>query len=246
MDFSNILSHPDHEEIVSRLVIGDSAKDIAQWLKIKYPEKEQKHLNLSSKSLQEYADKHIDLMGQIRKDIAAVKEDSTDPKIQKAISQSIINNKTYRERVMEYVNTEVDIKKMITELVLMCRDRMEQVFDRIQENPTNMKGDYVLVKYFETLFVALEKFDKIVNNAPDQIIQHNVTVQAIDQHVALLQEAIRRTLAKMDVDASMVFMDDLTEELRKLSPPAIKTPTIESREADAQLLREMSIPKLPE
>jgi hypothetical protein len=245
VDFSNILSHPNSEEIISRLVIGDDPKEIAQWLKIKYSEKEQKHLHLSAKVLQEYASKHLDLVGQLRQDLTIVKSGSDD-KMQKQLSASLLNNKTYRQRVLELADTEIDIKKIVSELVMLCKDRMEQIFDRIQENPTHLKNDYLLVKYFETLFVAVEKYDKIHNNAPDQIIQHNITVQHIDQQVAMLQEAVRKTLAKMDSEASLIFMEYYIEELSKLQAEKLPSPvTVENRQADAKILSEITLPEIP-
>lgn len=243
-DFSNLLNHPDAEEIVSRLVVGDSPKDISQWLKIKYSDKDQKHLVISAKILQEYADKHLDLMNHLQKDIISIKQTG---ELDKTVSGSLTNTKAYKERLMEYVEDELNIKKMITELVLVCRDRMEQVFDKIQENPHSLKGDYVLLKYFETLGNNLEKFDKIVNNAPDQIIQHNITVQQVDQHTAVLQEAVRRALTKLDPEQSLIFIESLSQELQTLRAPELSALTSSpSRLTEVETLKQEIVSFPPE
>lgn len=244
MDFSLITDHPDYEEIVSKIATGDSPKDIIQWLKIKYTNKDQKHLQLNQKLLQEFIDKHADLDAHLKRDVLAVKNGDTSSSDYK-IAASLMNNKTYMERLQQLADTKIDIKKMITELVLMCRARMEQVFDRIQENPTNMKGDYVLLKYFETLFIAMEKFDKIVNEAPDQVIQVNIQNQIAEQYVAIFQESIRETLSHIDPESALLFIEIFTEKFANIKMP--KQPaelTPEKYEAEAQLLREVVLPQL--
>lgn len=239
MDYSDIIDHPDYEEIVSKVVTGVSAKDICQWLKVKYPDKEQKSLHLSQKRLQEFVNGHSNLMDVLKKDIVKIQKGE---KVDNKLAESLMNNKTVKERVVEWVDTQVDIKKFITELVLLARARMEQVFDAIQQNPTSTKPDYVLLKYFETLFLACEKFDRIVNNSPDQIIQHNYTVQVMEQNVAIFQEAVRKTLAQMDTEASLQFVEILNEELAKLKRPE----EVVTGKDEAQLLKDMTTKALME
>lgn len=241
MDFSLLTDHPDYEEIVSKIATGTDTKVIAQWLKIKYSDKEQKHLQLNVKMIQDFVDKHADLDAHLKRDVLAVKTGDTSLAEYK-ISASLMNNKTYMERLEKLADTKVDIKQMITELVLTCKARMEQVFDKIQENPTNIKGDYVLLKYFETLFIAMEKFDKIVNDAPDQVIQVNIQNQIAEQHVALFRESIRETLTHIDAESALLFMEIFTEKLSAIKLPKQIIQTPDTYEAEAKLIREVVIP----
>ncbi len=241
MDLSQITEHPDYDEIVAKVVTGIGAKDISQWLKIKYSDKEQKHLCLSIKSIQEFINKHVDLQATLQRDLLAVK--NNDSLTDKKIALSLANNKSYQDRLVELAGTEIDVKKLIKELVYTCNARMEQVFDKIQENPTNTKADYVLLKYFEVLFTAVERLDKIVNNAPDQIIQHNITIQAVEQHTAVIQEAVRETLAQMDPESSMFFIETLARKLSKLKEP--EQESVEDRMTEAKLIRDMVVSAAP-
>src|SRR5260221_3714899 len=193
-DFNRILQHPDKEEIVSKLVTGVKPKPIVDWLKLKYPEQNQTHLRLGQKVLKEFLDGNLDLYATIQSDVQSSKNNTLD----KDISLSLKNNKTYRERINEIANKEVDIKVMLVNMETLLRDRVEQVFDKIQQNPESLKPDYVLIKYLELMMNYAEKYDKIVNQSPDQIIQHNVSVQVMDQYVVLLQNCIRATLAQID------------------------------------------------
>ena len=67
----------------------------------------------------------------------------------------------------------------MVDTIHIVKARLEQIYDKVQQNPENTKPDYVLIKYIELLNQTAEKYDRIVNNAPDQIIQHNITIQTI-------------------------------------------------------------------
>lgn len=234
MDFSKILAHPDKDEIISKLVNGVKTKDVSDWLKLKYPNSNQAHLRLSGKMLKEFVDNNLDLYNTLKNDIADVKAGN---KQDKKIAESLLNNKTYRERLNELADNDIDIKRVITEVVFLIRERIEQYFDKIQENPGNLKPDYGLIKWFEVLLNATEKFDKIINKAPDQVIQHNITMQAMDQHTAIFQDVIREVLAELDPEASFLFMDKMREKLSALAPPELDKPlTQEKRLAEAKIL----------
>jgi len=235
-DFSRIMEHPDKDEIVSKVMTGVPPKDIVQWLKLKYPDKEQSHLRLPATLLQELSDgPFMDYYNQFNNDLALVKKGQSS-KLNKKLAESLVNNKTYAERLQEIAEEEINLKKIMANNILIMQDRAIQVFDTIQENPKGYKADYALIKWFDTLFNAMEKYDKHANNAPDQIIQHNITVQTVEQHTAILQEAIRETLAEMDVVYSMSFMDKLGKKLEELQGPVMSSP--KDRHKDLKILND--------
>jgi hypothetical protein len=234
-DFSKLLAHPDKEEIFDKLTRGIKPKDISDWLKLKYPNRDQSHLRLSAKLLKDFTDNNMDLYNVLKSDIIDTK---AGKKQDKKIAESLLNNKTYRERLNELADTEIDIKRVITEIVFLIRERIEQYFDRMQENPNNLKPDYGLIRWFEVLLNAVEKFDKIINNAPDQIIQHNVTMQAVSNHTALFQDVIREVLAEMDPEASFLFMERLRERMELLEPlEEMKPLSQDKRLAEAKIIQ---------
>lgn len=216
MDFSRIIEHPLSEEIVDKLVHGVKPKDVSDWLKLKFPEKDQSHLRLPAKLLKDFADSSLDLYETLRQDIHKAK---TDENMERKVTSALRNNKTYQERMVEIADEEIDIKKIVQEVAFMIRERAIQVFDKIQENPSNTKPDHVLIKWFEVLLNSLEKVDKIVHNSPDQIIQHNVTVQVMDQYMDVLQGAVRETLEELDSETAFIFMDKLNQKMDNLELP---------------------------
>ncbi len=221
MDFNLIVEHPDRKEIISRLVGGDLPKSVAQWLKIRYTDPEDRHLHISSTLLQQYIENHVDLLGQLQADIK--KHNSL--KVNDELSTLTKSNKTYKSVVAELADNELDVKKMINEIVMVIRTRTEQVFDKIQKAEDGKeytgKGDYQLIKYFEVLLNAVEKLDKINNNAAETKIENSYTIKYIDQNVFIFQEALRETLAEFDLDVSMRFMERFVNKLTQLKPPDV-------------------------
>ena len=233
MDFSKILEHPDKEEVISKLIAGISPKDIAEWLELKYSTKEQYPLRLSQKLLKSFIDSNLDLYKQIKEDVKLVKEGKAPNKV---LSKSLINNKTYQERINSYIDQEVDIKKLMRDLIFLIRDRFEQVFDRIQEDPSNIRQDHNLIRYFETLSNYIDRYDKIINGSPDQVIQHNITVQRVEEHTFALQEAIREVMTEIEPEMAFIFMEKLNAKLVKLKPEKIELLSQEKRFKEAQIL----------
>jgi hypothetical protein len=96
-----------------------------------------------------------------------------------------------------------------------------------------------LIEYVDKFSSLLEKANKIINQAPDQIVQHNISVQHIDQHTTVFYEAIKRCLAKMDLAQSMAFMEIFNEEMSKLKDPSnLPIRPVEERLAEVKVLNE--------
>lgn len=215
-DFKKILDHPQKDKIISKLAEGETPKNVSQYLKLKYSDDSESHLRLPATLLKEFSDKYFQEGGTLTY-IKKIIKDEQSGKLDKTIASSLLNNKSWRDRIAEHADKEIDFKKKIQQLVVMIEARVEQVFDKIQQQPGNFKGDYVLINYFDKLLMAVEKADKIVNEKPDQTIEHIHSVQVIEQHSVAFQEAIRRVLAQLDPATSAVFMDLLQEELSKMS-----------------------------
>lgn len=239
MDFSNILSHPDKEEIISKLLTGTDPKDVNQWLKLRYADKSQAHLRLSVKSLQDFSkSQYVDYYNQYTQEITTAVHTGQIDKLDKKVADSLLNNKTVRERLAEHAGKEIDVRERFLSLDLLIRDRIEQVFDKIQENPGGWKGDYVFIKYVEQYLKLIENYDKQINNRPDQIIQHTHTVQYINQQTAAIQEAIREVLAAYDPEMAIFLMEKITEKLTNVKAPVEIVQGPEDRLAEIKVLEE--------
>jgi hypothetical protein len=222
-DYSKILQHPNSEEIVSKLMTGVDPKDICDWLKLKYDLPEQSHLKLSPSLLKSfYSDGSIDMYNTLKKDLAIVKN-STSNLANKNQSDSLKNNKTYKQKLEELASVELDAVSSLKNLVQIAQVRLEQMFDIVQSNPQNTKPDYVLLKYIEAIGNLIEKYHKAqmpsettINNT---VINNTLNVQYMEDNLAYIQEAIRETCEELDPDIAFLFMDKLSSKMKMLKEP---------------------------
>ncbi len=217
MNFSKILKHPDLQQIIAKLTSGDSARDVSGWLKSRYPKDKEKHISYNF--LNEFRKNHLNIHGAVLEDlktqIAVAEKLDAEDSVNKELSKEIKKNKTYKEKLEEVVDQQIDWRFKLLQLLNVIEARFEQLFDKTQNNPDNFKPDYVMISWMQTILEIIREIRK-VEGAPDQIIQHNVTVQTIEEQSALLQEALRQTLAEIDLETSLLLMDKISENMLKL------------------------------
>lgn len=214
--FTKILRHPQKDYILSELLSGTSPEKVSEFLSVKYSGDKSRIVGKSL--LREFRDDHLDQYKFLKKVIKGSAE------YDRNLAESLLKNDVWKTRLASFVDDELDIKKKTVDLIKIVESRVEQVFDKIQQDPGNYKGDYVLIKWFELLFNALEKLDKFVNGAGDTIIQNNITVQMVEQHSLAFQKAITEVLTEFDPVISTQFLDLLATKLQTLAPPQIEAP----------------------
>lgn len=241
-----ILDHPDKDEIISKLVIGISAKEIHEGLATRYPN-EAKFV-IAEKSIKSFQDNYLDIYSMIQEDMVKSKQ-ALATNTEQDLQLSVQNNSTYKSRMLELASTEIDVRRMVANLCINIELRVGQIFDAIQENPRdiNTKIDRVLIDYTEALGNILEKYYKFTENPADTVIQHNVTLQVVDQHISVFHDVIKEVLSQMDLETSLYFMEVFNEKMAKLKAPTQDAPmTPDMKMAEAKLLNETINQKLSE
>ena len=243
-----ILEHPDKDEIIAKLVLDYSAKDIHDWLAGKYTNVSEAKFVVAEKSIKVFKENYLDVYSMIREDMLKTKEaivTSTEDQLELAVK----NNPTYKSKMLELAGKEIDVRQMVAHLCLAIETRLGQVFDEIQEDPRNINSrvDRVLIEYGELLGGLLEKYYKFTENPADLVIQHNVTLQAVDQHISVFHDVIREVLSQMDLESSMLFMELFNERMAKLKAPTPEpVMNTDMKLAEAKILNETINKKLNE
>jgi len=241
-----ILEHPDKDEIIAKLVLDYPPKDIHDWLAAKYTNVSEAKFVVAEKSIKTFKDNYLDVYSMIREDMMKTKQavaTSTEEQLELAVK----NNSTYKNKMLELAGKEIDVRQMVAHLCIAIETRLGQVFDEIQEDPRNIntRVDRVLIEYGELLGGLLEKYYKFTENPADMVIQHNVTLQAVDQHISVFHDVIRDVLSQLDLESSMLFMETFNEKMSKLKMPSPEQPlNTDVKLAEAKLLNETINKKL--
>ncbi len=243
-----ILEHPDKDEIISKLVIGISSKDIHDWLKAKYTNVSEAKFVIAEKSIKSFQSNYLDIYNMINDDLVKSKS-ALATSTEEQLALSVQNNPTYKSKMLELAGKELDIRQIITNLCVAIESRLAQVFDEIQEDPRNIntRVDRLLIDYAEVLGNILEKYYKFTEVPVNQTVEHKVTLQVVDQHISVFHDVIRKVLSQMDLETSLYFMEVFNEEFSKLKLPVEKDgPNTEVRLAEAKLLSETINKKINE
>jgi hypothetical protein len=241
-----ILDHPDKDELIAKLVLGYAAKDIHDWLAAKYTNVSEAKFVIGEKSIKSFQDNYLDVYQMIQDDIKKTKQavaTSTEDQLELAVK----GNSTYKGKMLELAGKEIDIREMVRNLCVAIETRLGQVFDEIQEDPRNIntKIDRVLIEYGELFGGLLEKYYKFTESPADLTIQHNVTLQVVDQHISVFHDVIREVLSQLDLESSMLFMELFNEKMAKLKQPVVdQLPNTDMKLAEAKLLNETINKKL--
>lgn len=241
-----ILEHPDKDEIIAKLVLDYPAKDIHDWLAGKYTNVSEAKFVVAEKSIKVFKDNYLDVYNMIREDIQKTKQ-AVVTNTQDELELAVKSNPTYKSKMLELAGKEIDVRQMVAQLCIAIETRLGQVFDEIQEDPRNINSriDRVLIEYGELLGSLLEKYYKFTENPADMVIQHNVTLQAVDQHISVFHDAIRETLSQLDQESSMLFMEVFHDKMTKIRPPSPE-PVLntDTKLAEAKILNETINKKL--
>jgi hypothetical protein len=211
--FTKILNHPDRDQIISKLSTGETSRDVAIWLKEKYSIN--KVNQIGATTLDEFRRKYLNLHGTILEDIQLKLRDNCQEELDTALVKAVKRNKTYEEKLTEFVEEQIDWRKKLLQFLNVVETRFSQLYDKTQNNPDNYKPDYVMIQWMNTILKMVEDIRK-VEGAPDQVIQHNVTVQAIDDQAAVFQQAIQKTIAELDLNTASILIDKLNANIEKL------------------------------
>lgn len=242
-----IQSHPDSAEILSKMIMGISPKDIYEYLALKYSAISEKKFVISEKSLKAFQDNYLDIYEMVQADLAETKAALAKGNTED-IELSIKNSPKYKDILIETASKELDIRETIKRLTAAIELRLSQVFDYIQENPGDMntRVDRVLIEYIDTLGNILEKYHKFTEMPAVTTLNHNITLQVVDQHIMVFHDIIKDILAQMDVDSSLYFMELFNQKMSKLKMPEQHVMTQEAKLAEAKLLSEKITSKLEE
>src|SRR5271167_1990115 len=95
-----ILDHPDKDEIIAKLVLDISPKDIYEWLASKYTNVSETKFVIGEKSIKTFKDNYLDVYSLIQEDIIKTKQavaTSTEEQLELAVQ----NNITYKGKMLE-------------------------------------------------------------------------------------------------------------------------------------------------
>lgn len=208
---SKVLKHPNKEVIIEKLISGESTREIEAWLKDKYPNKKAYHI--SYMTLQKFRKEELDLKGEVLEDIKNKRQEIVKEEEEKEKADLIRKSKSYREKIEEIANTELDITRKLLELDAIVESRIEYYYNILQ-NGGSFKDDKMFLEYISTMRGLMQDWKKYIEGFTDQRVEkNNINITIVNQQVNILKSAILETLSGIDPSYTTLFLDTLSNKL---------------------------------
>lgn len=208
-----VLNHPDKEDIIAKLLEGDSVKQVDNWLKEKYPRT--RRLHVSYMTLQKFRKEHLNLKGEVLDDIKN-KRNEVDREASEVEAKMIIQaSSSYRKKIDEIATTELDVAKRLIEMDSLISSRLEYYFDLLQQGGT-IREDKVFIEYINTMKGLMQDWKKYIEGVADKKIEHNININVVNEQARILKETVLEVLREMNPDLITVFVSSLERKMRSI------------------------------
>ena len=210
---NKVLKHPDKEDIVKKLLNGDSVKEVERWLKKKYPRS--KRLHISYMTIQKFRSDYLNIKGEVLEDIknkrAEIQKDVDD-----AETRMILSNSTnYKDKIEEIASSELDVSKRLLELDALITSRIEYYYNLLQSGGT-IREDKIFLEYINTLKSLMQDWKKYIEGFADKKIEHNVNISVINDQVKVIQEVVYEVLQEMSPELIPIFVNKVNSRVENM------------------------------
>lgn len=211
---SKVLRHPDKEEVIKKLLNGESVKEVEEWLKKKHPR--QKRLHVSYMTLQKFRAEHLNIKGEVLEDIRNKRLQQDKEDVEVAAKIAIANSPHYQDKLNQIVSQEIDVARRLVEMDKLISSRIEHYYN-VLATGGSMKEDRIFIDYINTLKGIMQDWKKYIEGVADKKIEHNVSVQVVDSQVNIIKEAVYEVLEELSPELVPIFIDKLGKKVLSLN-----------------------------
>lgn len=210
---NKVLAHPKKEEIIKRLIDGDTTREIAEWLRIEHPGEDQSHLRISFSSLSQFKREFLDIQGTVASEVEKVRK----AKKEEVVTQEVKSTTAYQRKLNEIVDNELDVKRELVKIFMLLESRLEKVYDMLEKfDYPNTREERLLISYIETAIKVLESHKKYVEGYSETTNQ-NININIMNDQVSVMRDAVREALNEASPDVAIKFMGALNTRLNALN-----------------------------
>jgi len=207
---NKVFTHPEREDIIKKLLNGESVKGVESWLKKKHPRK--KRLQISYATLQKFRKEHLGVHGEVLENLKAAKKEQDEASDTLNARAIIAQSSAYQKKLDEIVTTELDANRKILEMLTLVSSRVEHYFNTVEVNP-DLKSDKMLIDLLNTQRGLVQDWKKYVEGVADQRIEHNVNVTVVNEQITVLKSIVFEVLQDLDSSLIPLFVEKVNAKL---------------------------------
>ena len=208
---NKVLKHQDKEEIIKKLLDGESVKSVEAWLKDKYPKKTSLHI--SYVTLQKFRKEDLNLHGKVLDDIKNARADlDKNEKIAEA-KQIVAQSSHYQKKINEIATKELDVTKKLLEMDALVSSRLEFYYNSLASGNGDMKHDRIFLEYLNMYKGILQDWKKYIDGVADKTIEHNININVVNKQVNVLKTIVFEVLRELDPSLIPVFVEKVNVKM---------------------------------
>jgi hypothetical protein len=212
-----VLNHPDKDEIVKRLVEGQSVKKVEDFLSKKYPKK--KRLHVSYMTLQKFRKEHLNIKGEVLEDIKNKRTEIISQEKKEDAKEQLLKTSAYRDKIQEIAETEIDVTRRLLEMEKLIASRMEYYFNLLSVGGS-IKDDRVFLDYINTMRSLLQDWKKYIEGFKDVRVENNINVTIVNQQISIIKEVVCEVLGELEPQNVPVFIEKVDSKLNSINSNA--------------------------
>lgn len=209
-----VSAHPDRDEIMERLLSGESVRGVAKWLKTKYPNTKRNWI--SYLTLQRYRQEHLKLQGEVLREVKEAGNVLTAERVNDQRELALKESKPYEAAKLSIANDVLNREQMIIDL----QDKVWQRIKMLENEDLNYKTETVLKDYISELRQLMSDYhrmlvdwQKLEKKGNDSQVNVQVVMQQAEEQVSQVKIAVKEILQEMQPELIPVFLDKLKERL---------------------------------
>jgi len=212
MKGASILKHPLKDEIIRRLLDGQSVYTVARWLAEKNTG--DKKYQISWMTLQEFRKNYLNLEGKVLDELKHERKrelaERREKKRKEILAETLSNTQVEGEVAQQVAQKVLD---MNTTISFIYNKIMSQI--KLLENEEfNYKNSKVISDYISQLRGLMTDYAKILQKYDEsEQVKNTVSENEIIKYVALIKEAVREILSEIAPDKLELFYDKLREKI---------------------------------
>jgi len=208
-----ILNHPDKEELIKKLLEGDSVKEVERWLKDKYPRT--RRLHISYMTLQKFRGEHLNLKGEVLDDIKN-RRGEIDKEASEAEARMVVKaSSSYQQKIEEIASSELDVTKRLLEMDSLINSRIEYYYNLLEQGGS-LREDKIFIEYINAMKAILQDWKKYIEGVADKKIEHNININIVNEQAMILKESVLEVLQELSPNLVPIFIDKLDAKMSHL------------------------------
>jgi hypothetical protein len=244
MNESKILNHPDKEEIIQRLLAGQSPNTIRIWLQNKYADDKTQHISVSS--ISDFRKNYLNLDREATRILKKEQDKKTlglphnsnassflDRPNESAedyhvrVKNTLLSSPTYQDKLKEITNAHLDAPRLMKELHMLLQSRIEVYYNEIAGATTvgdTLKADKMFADYVRLATDVLKDSKKVWDDYNKQPDEGTVDLDLVHEMVAIVREAVKESISDFAPEIALEFVDKLNKRLMSLEYKVPKSP----------------------